>query len=142
MNLLSTSLQAQISNKPLQTLLRSDDVNIDEQFKKLITRSKIPEYRLQIHTPDSFDGRITWNGLLTPVQNQGSCGSCWSFASTSTLANLFNIQSMGLYNINLSAARLILCDNNVNLDKYKGVKNISWDGAFIRKDIAHRALKK
>jgi hypothetical protein len=118
MNLLSSSLLTQISNKPLQTLLRSDNSNIDEQFKKLITKSKIPDYRLQIEIPDSFDGRIVWNGMLTPVQNQGTCGSCWSFASTSTLADLFNIQSMGLYNINLSAARLILCDNLVNLDKY------------------------
>ena len=60
--------------------------------------------------PTQFDGREVWIGLLPPVMNQGRCGSCWAFASTGALASRFNIQSMGLLHVQLSALKMILCD--------------------------------
>ena len=57
-----------------------------------------------------FDGRVVWKGLLSPVMNQGSCGSCWAFASTGSLGSRFNIQTLGIMNIQLSALKMILCD--------------------------------
>ena len=75
-----------------------------------------------IDIPLNFDGRKVWGKLLSGVQNQGVCGACWAIASTSALADLFNIHSAGIVNVRLSAAKLILCDvaNHPLYDPSKG----------------------
>jgi len=61
--------------------------------------------------PDSFDGRVVWDGLLktSPFTREVWKLLCF-LSSTSMLAVLFNIQSVGIFNINLSPAKLIICD--------------------------------
>jgi hypothetical protein len=108
MNLLSPRLKVEIQDRPTQTFIRSDSYSNEEEHMQLLKSSDIPN--LGVVIPDNFDGRKVWEGLLTPPQNQGSCGSCWAFASVSCLSDRFNIQSMGLMNVELSAAKLILCD--------------------------------
>jgi len=107
MDKLSATLQAKIMNRPTNTVLRGESKVVESQYTDI---PKAKPVRTWFKIPDSFDGRVVWNGLLTPVMNQGSCGSCWAFASTSTLADRFNIQSMGLMNVWLSPVKLILCD--------------------------------
>lgn len=109
MNTLSTSIQAKINARPTYTFLRSEFSKKDKDIhNQLIKSADVPDPRIKV--PESLDGRIVWKDLLTPVQNQGTCGSCWAFASTGCLADRFNIQSMGLMHVVLSAAKLILCD--------------------------------
>jgi cathepsin B len=106
MNVLSTALQATIKSRPTNTDLRSQ--KDDSGYIKLLKSSEIMD--LNIKVPDNFDGRKVWGKLLNEPVNQGTCGSCWAFASVSSLADRFNIQSMGLIKLTLSAAKLILCD--------------------------------
>lgn len=103
---LTASLRALVEAHPTNTILRDNSDETEVDFGQL-TKDKTPSARV---IPDSFDGRVVWKGLLTPVRNQGKCGSCWAFASTSTLADRFNIQSRGKFYVELSPAKLILCD--------------------------------
>jgi cathepsin B len=106
MERLSTSLQAEITARPSQTILRHENKKLDQEFIQVAFESPARHISL----PDIFDGRVVWQGLLNPAMNQGKCGSCWAFASTGVLADRFNIQSMGIMNVQLSPTKLILCD--------------------------------
>ena len=99
-------LRAAISDHPTLTLLRNFSIKSENDF------NSIPKAGIgrDFPVPDKFDGRKVWKNMLTPIRNQGKCGSCWAFASTSTLADRFNIQSVGQMNVELSPAKLILCD--------------------------------
>lgn len=104
--ILSDALRAMIEARPTFTMLRDSSKEAEIEFDKL------PKARgtRPFICPDIFDGRKAWKGLLTPIRNQGRCGSCWAFATTSVLADRFNIQSMGLLYVELSPAKMILCD--------------------------------
>lgn len=69
-----SSFRVSASTHPLTTYLRDRNVEIEQKYDQL--RRYFPVRKLD--TPDTFDGRDIWRGLLTPVMNQGSCGSCWS----------------------------------------------------------------
>ena len=111
MNVLSTSLQAKIKERPTDTIALSNQSKeqVDQYNKLLKLKDTLPD---DVELPDVFDGRVVWEGVINPAVDQGACGSCWSFASVGTLADRFNVQTMGLLNVQLSAARLILCDIN------------------------------
>jgi cathepsin B len=107
MDKLSSSLQTKIKNRPLNTMIRSDSKKLNNSFIKL---TNYIAHRIDVKIPDIFDGRKVWVDLLPPVQNQGTCGSCWAFATTDVLASKFNIHSLGKMKITLSAAKVVLCD--------------------------------
>lgn len=104
---LSATLKLKIAEHPTQTILQTETEETQAQFNTIPSSIHIDK---SIHIPQSFDGRDVWKGLINPPVNQGSCGSCWAFASTGSLADRFNIQSLGRIHIKLSAAKLILCD--------------------------------
>lgn len=58
--------------------------------------------------PKSVDWRA--HGVVTPVKNQGICGSCWAFASTAVLESHIAIRTGVLYT--LSVQELVSCVPN------------------------------
>ena len=71
---------------------------------------KSPTWDLAIidNLPVSFDAREKWSDLITGISNQGKCGSCWAFATSSVLSDRYNIQTGS--HINLSVQDLVSCD--------------------------------
>ena len=109
MELLNAKVKAKIAEHPTETFLRTEKEEVNKAFTD-IEISNISVSPRVVKVPDNFDGRIVWSGLLTPVMNQGKCGSCWAFGTTSVLSDRFNIQSMGMMNVILSPGKLILCN--------------------------------
>lgn len=103
---LTAELRTLITARPTQTILQGENTKLSDEFAKLTKVTRIRE----LPVPDTFDGRVTWKNMLSPVKDQKKCGSCWAFAATSALADRFNIQSRGKLHVNLSPAKLILCD--------------------------------
>ncbi|MFV0590853.1 MAG: PKD domain-containing protein [Draconibacterium sp.] len=48
---------------------------------------------------------------ITPITNQGSCGSCWAFAATGATEALTNLFYNQLLNLDLSEQDLVSCSN-------------------------------
>ena len=68
--------------------------------------------------PSAFDWRnISGNNFVTPIRNQGSCGSCWAFAATAALESkaLITFNWPGT-NLNLSEQIVLSCSGAGSCD--------------------------
>jgi cathepsin B len=103
----SSQLRLKMEANPTNTFLRGTNAKTEASFDSLL---KSVPMRKWVVPPDSFDGRTVWGEWLSPVVNQGKCGSCWAFASVSALADRFTIHTRGKIHVVLSASKLILCN--------------------------------
>jgi hypothetical protein len=73
---------------------------------------------------------INWveSGYVTPVKDQGQCGSCWSFSTTGALEGAYGIKYGKL--LSFSEQQLVDCDNLKNGGKDHGCNGGLMDNAF------------
>lgn len=72
-------------------------------------------------------GQVNWvkQGKTPPVQNQGSCGSCWAFSASEAIDSLYAVENK--QNVQVSVQQLVSCSSSYGNEGCNG----GWmDDAF------------
>lgn len=86
---------------------------------------------LQESLPGSFDGRVHWRGKLSPITDQGNCGSSWAHSTTAVASDRLNIETDPISTNRLSVQHLLSCDTNGQFGCNGGHLDRAW--WYIRK---------
>ena len=86
-------------------------------------------YLSEENTPASIDWRE--KGAVTPVKDQGQCGSCWAFSATGALEGHYQISNNKL--ISISEQQLVDCSHDGNNGCNGGEMYLAFDYASKNK---------
>lgn len=88
----------------------------------------VADHLTKMRSPKSIDWRYT--KAVTPVKNQGQCGSCWAFSATETIESQMILQSGGKYDFTLSPQQIASCTPSTGTYGCLGCDGGFTEGAY------------
>ncbi|KAJ0785442.1 putative actinidain [Helianthus annuus] len=130
-------------NKPYKLKLNMFADITNHEFRSVYAGSKISHHRM-LHgervgdksfmyaSDDNIPASMDWRkkNAVTPVKNQGQCGSCWAFSTVAAVEGINQIKTNKL--VSLSEQQLVDCDNNQNHGCNGGLMDLAFE--FIKKN--------
>lgn len=106
--------------------LRHDELGLG--FKLDLGPSKCDKFNTE-YTYQSLPSSVDWRdkNAVTPVKDQGQCGSCWSFSATGAMEGSWSIATGDL--LSLSEQQLVDCDSGFGTGNH-GCNGGLMDNAF------------
>jgi len=99
---------------------------MDGSIRIFGVKSRISDISEYASLPASIDW--TAKSAVTPVKDQGQCGSCWSFSTTGALEGAYAIKNSKL--VSFSEQQLVDCDTLGNGGRDHGCNGGLMDNAF------------
>ncbi|KAK7279077.1 hypothetical protein RJT34_24121 [Clitoria ternatea] len=95
--------------------------------KKLSGSEKIREQYVYHDGEESLPNVVDWRekGAVSPVKDQGQCGSCWAFSTIAAVEGINQIVTGDL--ITLSEQELVDCDRGYNMGCNGGLMDHAFD---------------
>ncbi len=131
------NLTYKLGHNQFSALSHEEYVAMIRGYRGLSIHTPTPEggrYRaLQLENGDirlSLPASVDWvsAGAVTPVKDQGQCGSCWSFSTTGALEGAYYLKYKTL--ASFSEQQLVDCDTFGNGGKDHGCNGGLMDNAF------------
>ncbi|XP_009774957.1 vignain-like [Nicotiana tabacum] len=129
-------------DKPYKLKLNKFADMTNHEFRSHYAGSKVKHYRALQGTPsgngsfmyanvNNVPPSVDWRkkGAVTPVKDQGQCGSCWAFSTVVAVEGINQIKTNKL--ISLSEQELVDCDTRQNQGCNGGLMDLAFD--FIKK---------
>merc|ERR1719387_364636 len=111
------------------------DRHEDEKHKKGLRKPKgfkpsaeVEDFTSRMRSPKSVDWRFT--KAVTPVKNQGQCGSCWAFSATEAIESQMILETGSKYDFTLSPQQICSCTPNSGQYGCLGCNGGFTEGAY------------
>lgn len=132
---------ADLTNEEYQEKYLGVKIDWESRLRKRLEKPSKFRYA-DAETPLSVDWREL--SIVTPIKDQGSCGSCWAFSAIASVEGINAIKTGSL--VSLSEQELVDCDTSYNAGCNGGLMDYAFEfimangGIDSDKDYAYTGL--
>jgi C1A family cysteine protease len=93
-----------------------------------VATAPLYEKKYERRSPESINWRTT--DAVTPIKNQGQCGSCWAFSATSAIESQLALSGGDTFSIELSPQQITSCTPSTGTYGSDGCNGGFTEGAY------------